>query len=88
MSEDPAGFAFPCKYAVKAMGLAEPGFDGLVVELIHRHCADIREDAVSWRKSRHGKYVSVTVTIMAESHSQLDAIYAELTAHEKVLMRL
>jgi putative lipoic acid-binding regulatory protein len=88
MIEDPAGFAFPCTYAVKAMGLAEPGFEGLVVALIRRHCPQIREDAVSWRKSRNGKYVSVTVTIMAESYSQLDAIYAELTAHERVLMRL
>lgn len=88
MNEEATGFAFPCEYAVKAMGLAEPGFDELVVELIRRHCPDIREGAISSRESRNGKYVSVTVNIIAESHRQLEAIYAELTANEKVLIRL
>lgn len=88
MSEVSKGFAFPCEYAIKAMGLAEPGFDALVVELVRRHCPDIREGAISRRDSRNGKYVSITVTITAESLGQLDAIYGELTAHEKVLMRL
>ena len=82
------GFDFPCEYAIKAMGLAEPDFDALVVEIVLRHCESVREGAVSTRASRNGKYLSVTVMIEAQSHAQLDAIYADLTAHEKVLMRL
>jgi putative lipoic acid-binding regulatory protein len=88
MSDRPQGFEFPCEYAVKAMGLAEPGFDALVVEIVRRHCPDIREGAVTTRPSRNGRYLSVTVLIEAHSHSQLNAIYADLTAHDKVLMRL
>lgn len=82
------GFDFPCDYAVKAMGLAEPGFDALVVEIVRRHCPDLTDGSVSSRPSRTGKYLSVTVTIKAESHDQLNAIYADLSAHEKVLSRL
>jgi len=85
---DARGFEFPCDYAVKAMGLAEPGFDALVVEIVRRHCPDLAEGAVRSRPSRTGKYLSVTVSIQARSHDQLNAIYADLSAHEKVLSRL
>jgi len=91
MTDQPAdnmGFDFPCDYAVKAMGLAEPGFDALVVEIVRRHCPDLAEGAVSSRPSRTGKYLSVTVSIQARSHDQLNAIYADLSAHKKVLSRL
>jgi putative lipoic acid-binding regulatory protein len=40
------------------------------------------------RSSRGGKYVSVSVVIEAGGRAQLDAIYDDLTADEKVLMRL
>lgn len=82
------GMTFPCDFQVKAMGLHEPGFDALVVEIVRRHCEDIREGAVSTKPSKNGKYISVTVGFQAESMDQLNAIYDELTAHEKVLMRL
>jgi uncharacterized protein len=79
---------FPCDFPIKVMGRAEPGFDALVVELVRRHCPDLREGAVKVRPSKGGKWVSVTVTMRAESKSQLDAIYLDLTAHEKVVMAL
>ncbi len=50
------------------------------------HHPDIAEGAVKTRPSREGKYISVTVTIEAQSKEQLDNIYLELTAHERVLM--
>jgi putative lipoic acid-binding regulatory protein len=86
--QQPEGMTFPCEFALKAMGLAEPGFDALVVELVQRHGPSVREGAVSSRPSKNGKYVSVTVSFRAESRAQLDAIYDTLTAHDKVLMRL
>lgn len=84
----PPGFEFPCLYKIKAMGLHEPDFDALVVEIIRRHQPSLNEGAVSHKPSKNGKYISVTVTIEAQSRQQLDAIYDDLTAHEKVLMRL
>jgi putative lipoic acid-binding regulatory protein len=38
--------------------------------------------------SRHGRYESVTLTVRASSRAQLDAIYQELSAHERVLVAL
>lgn len=70
------------------MGLAAGDFDALVVTLIRRHAPDLGEGAVRTRLSREGKYMSVTVTIEARSRVQLDDIYRELTAHERVLMAL
>jgi putative lipoic acid-binding regulatory protein len=79
---------FPCDFSIKAMGKAEPDFDQLVYELIRRHVPDIHEGAVRSRPSKGGKWVSVTVTVRAQNKDQLDAIYMDLTAHEKVVMAL
>jgi putative lipoic acid-binding regulatory protein len=79
---------FPCQFPIKAMGEAGENFDGLVVSLIRRHSPDIPEGAVKTRLSRGGRYMSVTVTIKAWSRDQLDAIYMDLTAHDKVLVAL
>lgn len=79
---------FPCDFPIKAMGRSEPGFDELIVGIIRRHAPDLREGAINSRASRQGKWVSVTVTIQATSKQQLDNIYQDLTAHDKVVMCL
>lgn len=87
-TEEPQGFEFPCDYQIKAMGIDDGRFHELVIEIIRRHCDIIREDSMRQRPSSSGKYVSVSIVIEAGSREQLDAIYDDLTAHEKVLMRL
>ena len=88
MTGDDSLLEFPCDFPIKAMGKSEDNFDALVVGIVRRHCPDLLEGAVKSRLSRKGNYVSVTVTIQAESRSQLDNIYMDLTANEKVLMAL
>ena len=88
MTGDDSLLAFPCDFPIKAMGKSEENFDALVVGIVRRHCPDLLEGAVKSRLSREGNYVSVTVTIQAESRSQLDKIYMDLTAHDKVLVAL
>jgi putative lipoic acid-binding regulatory protein len=77
---------FPCSFPIKAMGKATDDFDVLIVEIVRKHYPDLAEGAVKTRPSREGKYISVTVTIEAQSREQLDNIYLDLTAHERVLM--
>ena len=77
---------FPCSFPIKAVGRATEDFDILIVEIVRRYHPDVSEGAVKTKPSREGKYVSVTVTIDAQSREQLDNIYLELTAHERVLM--
>jgi putative lipoic acid-binding regulatory protein len=79
---------FPCRFPIKAMGMASDDFESLVVTLVRRHYPDLGEDAVVSRDSSGGKYLSVTVTIEASSRQQLDNIYMELSACEHVLMAL
>lgn len=77
---------FPCTFPIKAMGKAADDFDMLVVEIVRKHHPDLTEGAIKSRPSREGKYISVTVTINAHSREQLDNIYLDLTAHERILM--
>lgn len=86
--QDAKGFEFPCEYQIKAMGYDDGGFRETVVEIIGQHCDRIDHQTISCRASRNGKYLSVSVTIEAQSRAQLEAIYDALTAHDKVLMRL
>lgn len=86
--DDPQGFEFPCEYQIKAMGLDDGDFQSLVLQIVGRHCDQLDPQKVLSRSSRNGKYLSVSVTVEATSLAHLDAIYADLTAHEKVLMRL
>ena len=88
MTNEESLLEFPCDLSIKAMGKAEPDFELLIVELIRRHAPDIHEGAVRSRSSKGGKWISVTVTLRAESKAQMDAIYMDLTAHEKVVMAL
>jgi putative lipoic acid-binding regulatory protein len=86
--EKETAFSFPCDFPIKAMGHASGNFEITVLEIVRRHTPDLTEDAFKSRPSSNGKYISVTVTIRAESRTQLDAIYIDLTACEHVLMAL
>jgi putative lipoic acid-binding regulatory protein len=79
---------FPCDFPIKVMGKAEPGFEAMVVDLVSRHTDELLETAINSRLSKKGKWVSVTITLRAQSKAQLDAIYQDLSAHEKVVMAL
>ncbi len=78
---------FPCEFSIKAMG-EPPDFVELVQQIVTRHLETPDAFRLSVRDSRTGRYQSVTVTIMATSRAQLDTIYHELSAHQRVLMAL
>ncbi len=79
---------FPSVFPVKVMGANQEDFESLVLEIIQKHASIAAGGAVTSRLSRGGRFVSLTVQIQAESQEQLDAIYRELSAHERVLMML
>jgi putative lipoic acid-binding regulatory protein len=79
---------FPCDFPIKVMGKAEPGFEAMVVELVSRHTGELMETAINSRLSRGGKWISITINLRAQSKAQLDAIYQDLSSHEKVVMAL
>jgi putative lipoic acid-binding regulatory protein len=79
---------FPTTFPVKVMGANEQDFETLVLEIIQKYASMVEERQITHRPSREGKFISVTVYIRAENQEQLDAIYRELSAHERVLMVL
>jgi putative lipoic acid-binding regulatory protein len=79
---------FPCKFPVKVMGRNDDGFEALVTGLILAHAEIYSSEAVTTIPSSTGKFLSVTVTIEAQSKAQLDRIYQDLTDCEQVLVAL
>lgn len=88
MSEEQPALQFPCYFPIKAMGITSSELDIQIVQIIRRHAPDIQEGAVTSKLSKNGKYTSVTVTILASSKQQLDAIYQDLSAAPEVLVAL
>ena len=79
---------FPCKFPVKAMGKNEDGFQALITDIVLSHASLCKGEEVTAKPSSTGKYLSVTVTVEATSKAQLDSIYQDLTACERVVMAL
>ena len=79
---------FPCAFPIKMMGRDTPEFRATVRELVEKHTGPLDDDSIQSSLSRNGRFVSVTITVAAESREQLDNIYREVTAHEDVLMAL
>jgi len=79
---------FPCEFPMKVMGRREDGFAQLVADIVMRHAADFDPATIEMRSSKQGRYLSLTVTINAQSREQLDALYKELSGHPMVIMVL
>ena len=78
----------PTPFAIRAFGHDQDDFQMLVFSIVQRHVPDLSLSAVSNRPSSGGKYLAVTVRFTATSRRQLDAIYSDLNAHEKIVMVL
>lgn len=87
MSEKPL-LQFPCKFPIKAMGLAIPNFETTIFKIVQQYAPELTQANISTRPSKDGKYLAVTATIEATSQEQLDNIYLALTASDKVVMCL
>ena len=70
------------------MGQTQPGFAQAVLEVVVRHAPDFDATTMEMRKSREGKYLSLTTTVRATSREQLDNLYRELCDHPMVKMVL
>jgi uncharacterized protein len=79
---------FPCIFPIKVMGRREDGFAQDVAEMVLRHAPDFHPGTLEMRASRNARYLSITVTLNARSREQLDALYAELSKHPRVMMVL
>jgi len=79
---------FPCRFSIKAFGKQDAAFQQTVFDLVRAHVPELKPDDLTQKASSRRHYVSVTVTIIAQSRAQLDAIYQDLTDHDAVVMSL
>lgn len=85
---DSVKIEFPCAYPIKVMGLDVDNFAEEILVIIRRHAPDLREEDVSLRPSREGRYLSVRVTIQATGLAQIEALFEELKASGRVKLVL
>nr|WP_298728780.1 DUF493 domain-containing protein [uncultured Steroidobacter sp.] len=81
-------FEFPCDFPLKVMGRRTDDFRSIVLGIVQKHAGPIEPDNIEERPSSSGSYLSLTCTFTAQSKQQLDDLYRELTAHERVMVVL
>ena len=86
MSGDDSLLKFPTDLPIKVFGRNESDFREAVVAIIERHYGAAY--TLAEQQSKQASYMSLTITVRAESRAQIDAVYRELVAHESVLMAL
>ena len=80
----PSALVFPTDFPIKIMGLNQLEFEPQMVAIVRAHAPDLDDTLVEVRQSSAGKYLSLTVTIRAQSRAQLDGLYMALTSHPLV----
>ena len=79
---------FPCDFALKVMGENINNYVGTVLSICQKHVEGLTEDCVKTRPSSNGKYIAVTVQLVASSRKQLDDLYIELNSYPQTKMAL
>jgi putative lipoic acid-binding regulatory protein len=71
-------FNFPCEYPIKVFGVNQPDFEKTVCNIVETHIGKLHPNQTTIKYSSKGKYISLTVRIIATSRQQLDAINQDL----------
>ena len=79
-------FNFPTAIPLKVIGRNVDNFEEFVLSIISKHVEETDIHSVRSRTSRAESYLSVTVTFTAHSREHFDAIWHELSTHERILM--
>ncbi len=75
---------YPCHFPIKIVGLYTASYKEMIMALVRIHAPDVSDEQVKERYSKNKKYLSLSITVNAQSREQLDAIYCALTACEQV----
>lgn len=83
-----AGLTFPTDYPVKVVARPAPGFRERIDAIVLQHAPTLTPGRVTERASANGNFLSITYLLHAESRAQIEALVAQLSACEGVLMLL
>ena len=71
-------FNFPCDYPIKVFGENQPEFQKTVCNIVEIYAGKLHTNQTTIKHSSKGKYISITVRIIATSRQQLNAINKDL----------
>jgi putative lipoic acid-binding regulatory protein len=77
---------FPAELPIKVFGRNDAEFRAAIVEIVEKHYG--KAYTITEVESKQAAYVSLTITVRAESRAQIDAVYRDFVASERVLMAL
>jgi uncharacterized protein len=77
---------FPTDLPIKVFGRNDTEFRAAVIAIIESHYGTAY--SMTDQQSKQGSYVSLTITVRAETRAQIDAVYRDLVASDLVLMTL
>jgi len=79
---------FPCDFPIKVMGHSTDEFEIEVLTIIREEFPELAENAIKINSSREGKYIALTINVIAQSQEQIDATYIKLSKIKHVIMAL
>ena len=84
-SSDPEhGFQFPGTFELSALGPATSGLEHALPQLLIAGGIEVLTEAVRWKHSANGKYVSVRIGFRAADRAQYDHAHEVLRGHPEV----
>jgi putative lipoic acid-binding regulatory protein len=83
---DESLLTFPTDLPIKVFGRNDAEFRASVVEIVEKHYG--KAYTVTEQASKQAAYLSLTITVRAESRAQVDAVYRDFGANDRILMAL
>ena len=78
MTENKSLIEFPCNFPIKIIGNNTPNFEQEVLSIVRKHYPKLKDKNISSNASQQGNYLSLTITVFAQSQESLDALYLDL----------
>ena len=75
---------YPSLFPIKVMCVKVDGLVAEITAIAHQFDPVFDATTIELRESKGGKYLGVTITVMATSREQLDDLYRALFAHPMV----
>lgn len=85
---NPELWTFPCEINIKVMGLATHPIADITCEIAAQYCSKMDKDSLSVKKSRTGKYHSITLLVEFETKEKAEALYKALAARDEIAWTL
>lgn len=89
MSEVKPLLEFPCSFLIKVVGFNLPDLIPQITAIITEHYPSFNPaQDMTYKTSKQSNYISISITITADSKQQLDAIYTQLNQNKLVKITL